>query len=329
MRHATRLPLAFCALFALGGSGCSIFYDVEESAGVTKTIFDDTLPSSLSEVFEECTEPLIIEGGIDEIDMLGSCTIHDTDSAGADAVVMSLALNGPIDLGASIPRRLYTGTETIDGFSWPMQNCEVDFDFTVRLDKLKMYNLDSAWTNHGGDPALWIDFDFNRWADVVEFKVEHTVDCPSRINEGILRGLFNVAIPSGWRQMEIDGLDLDIWVELYDAGDEVGAELALDIDLTELDTDTYLSDLPISDEVILGALGFSLSNIEDEIEDQLYDALASLPGEVADLINGELPDGHTVCSVSQSGGELTVTTDDPGIMACARVRTWTPDRMIR
>lgn len=320
MSRFTRATLTLSALVALGGTGCSVFHDIESAGGVTTTTYDDTLPDSLVEVFAECAEPLVLEPGIEEIDLAGSCDLDDVDGAGPDALLLALGFNGPVDLGGPIERVLYSGEEVIDDFPWPMQNCEVTLDYRVRLDELRLYDLDSRWTTFSGDAALWVDFDFQSWADAVEFRVDYDVDCPSRINEGALNTAFGIAIPSGWRQMSINGLDLDLWIQLFDDGSEVGADLYLDVDLSAIDTDTYLSSLPgDADEAVLAALGFDLANIEDEVEDQLYDALAALPGQVADMINGELPDGHIVCSVSASGGELEVVSDDPGLRACWRL----------
>ena len=313
MRHLT---LATLAAFATLTAGCGVFYDQQETGGVTETLFDETLPESLVEVFEECSDPLSIEPGDSEIDLRGGCGLTDVSTVGAQTILLGLAAS-PIEI-EPIPETLYSGSTSLIDFPWPMQNCEVDLSYEVRLDELKLYDLDSGWREFRGAPSLWIDFDFESWADVLEFRIDYEVDCPKRINERALNGLFGIAIPNGWRQLSVRGLDLDLWVSFADAGDELSADLYLDIDLSEIDTDTYLSNLPGNvDQAILDALGFDLVSIEDEIEAQLYDAFSDLPGEVASAINGELPEGHTVCSVGLDGG-LEVITDEPGMLSCVR-----------
>ena len=301
-------------------AGCSVFYDQVAISGVTETTYDDSLPASMETVFAECAEPLTITGSTDEIDLAGSCVLADMPDTASQTFLSALLINGPVDLGGAVGTTLYSGVEVIDTIPWPMQNCEVELDYRVRLDALKLYDLMAGWRNHGGEPSLWIDFDFETWSDVVDFRVDHTVDCPSWINENTLTGLFNVAIPSGWRQMSLRGLDLDLWITLADGGSDIVADLDLDVDIAEIDTDTYLSNLPGNvDQAVLNALGFDLGNIEDEIEAQLRSALADLPDTMADMLNGELPDGHIVCGVEVDANELVVTSDDAGRLACMRL----------
>lgn len=313
MRSLTLITLALAA------TGCSTFYEQDAVNGVTETVFDDRLPSSMESLFAQCAEPLRLDRTTTEIDLTGDCDASDVDGAEEQALFWAMAIAGPVDLGDGVPTPLYTGSQTLDGIPWPMQNCEVDIDYRVRLDRLDLHDLWADWQTHDGRAALRIDFDFDRWADAFEFKVDYAVDCPSAINEATLNGLFSVAIPSGWRQVELDGLDLDIWLELYDAGDAVAGALDVRVNVSDFDTDTYLSNLPGDlDAQLLSALGFDVASLEDLIEDELSGLLAGLPGEVAAVINDELPAGEIVCSVGLDGGDLLVVSDDPGRLQCLR-----------
>lgn len=307
-------------------SGCDVFYSVKETGGVTKTTFDETLPTALEEVFGQCTEPLDLEPGLAEIDLLNGCTAPDVDSAGAQALVLALTLAGPIELADPLPTNIASGVAHIDNIPWPMQNCEVDLDYDVRLDRLRLLDLDSWWMERpSGKEALRIDFDFPSAANAAEFRVVTTVDCPSPINELALNAAFDVAIPSGWRQITLSGLDLDLYIELEDAGDDVNAELKVLVAIGDVTTDTYLSALndqaPGLDDSVLSALGLEIDDVKAMLKAELLDALSELPDQVADLINGELPEGHTICSLAVSQGDLIITTDVPGVLECVSVST--------
>ena len=308
------------ALLTVAAAGCSTFYDQDENHGITTTVYSDLLPSSVETVFAECVEPLQLTGDTDEIDFAGSCDqFDDVAGTGPQLMLLGLLASGPIELGGEIGSTLASGVEVIDNFPWPLQNCEVELDYEVRLNEIDLYDLMAGWRTHDGEPSLWIDFDFDNWANVADFRVVHDVDCPSWINENALTGLFNVAIPSGWREVTLNGLDLDLWVTLANGGSQIDADLDIRVGLSEISTDTYLSNLPGNvDQLVLNALGLDIGSMQDTIEAQLSDALTDLPDAVADLLNDALPDGHVICDIGVESNELVITSDDPGRMSCSR-----------
>ena len=119
---------AALALLLVLGSGCNVFYDAQEVNGVTEITFDSTLPNSPENVIAVCADPIVISGSTTEIDLTADCEGSDFSDPADQTLYAGLNVAGVVDLGDSLfPEELalqLNDTYVVDGFPWPVQNCE-------------------------------------------------------------------------------------------------------------------------------------------------------------------------------------------------------------
>ena len=239
---------------------------------------------------------------------MGSCTAADTTTAGGDLLLGLLGAAGPIPLSTPIDGTLFSASDTVSGFPWPMQNCEVDLSATVDLSSLKLYNLDAEWRAHSSKPSMHIDFDFQSHAHVVDATIDANVRCPSAINDSVLQAALDAIIPNHAVQIDLTGLDLDLDVMLAVSGGRISGTLDTQVAIGGVDIHSTITDianlLGLSDNAIMGAFGLDVSTLGSTVEPMLNDALASLPSQVASYLQMGVPAGQSVTAVSivTSGG---------------------------
>lgn len=312
--------LALASVFA----GCSTFSTQTAVNSITRTDFDDRLHDGLLEVWNTCTEPLVLQAGDTSISMLDGCTAADTATAQGDAVVALMSMDDPIDLASAIPSRVFDESFFFDDFPWPMQNCEVTFTVRADFDELRLLNQETEWRLHDGQPSLHIDYDFPASAHVVDLTVTANVECPSAVNESSLQAAIDLILPNGPVGVDLTGMDLDLDVELDNTTAAITGGLDVNLNVGGLDIDTFLVDLAnflgITDEELLAAFGLTVNNLEAEVEPILRDSLGDLPDVVVDGLMAAVPAGHVICDVQiVATDDLRIVSDSPGLTQCLQI----------
>lgn len=314
------------ATLAMLATGCSTYSDQSVVNSITKTVFDSRLPEAMEEVFAQCHDPLVIEPGMTSISLTNGCQLGDVSGVEAQTLLLALGAQGDMDLGAAIPEHVATFTDTIDGLPWPVQNCEIRITTEVEFDGLDLYDLDANWTTHDSKPSLHVDFDFNGTQRVGTADVDVDVDCPSGLSAWLINTFKGKMIDEaeGRHAIYASNMDLDLWIELSSTSSDLSG--VTDVQFT-------VGDLYVNiDWAALGVNGASYEEssralFEAEADAMLEDALADLGETTAELIEDAVPAGQVICSVSQSGGELTLKSDDPGARQCLVTYTMTPSKL--
>jgi hypothetical protein len=305
------------AVSAVVGAGCSNFTTVTTPLSTTLTTFDNRAPAGLEEVFATCSEPLVLEAGDSSVDLRGTCdSAGDLTSAQAQLIYGLMAAEMPLALDAAIPSHLTTIVQTLDGFPWPVQNCEVVITADAVFEDLALYDLDASWETRGGDPALRIDFDFGSSQRVGHLDVNVNVNCPSSLSEWLINTFKSRVIDEldGRHPIRASGMDLDLWVHLDHTTSDITGDLELQfqVDGVDLGIDWSLIDEIDGSEVEEEAR----ATMESETEAMLRDSLGMLADTTADLVAMAIPSGHKVCSLTEAAGQLRLRTDSPGIGSC-------------
>lgn len=303
------------AALAMMATGCGTFSDQTEVNGVTKTVFDGRLPSAMEEVFASCHDPLVIEPGMTSVSLTNGCTFADVTSAEGQALLFALAAQGDMELGAPIPEDVAVFEDVIDGLPWPVQNCEIRITTAVEFDGLDLYDLDAAWTTHDSRPSLHVDFDFDGTQRVGTADVDVDIDCPSGLSEWLIKTFKNKMIDEadGRHAIYASSMDLDLWIELSSTSSDLSGVTDVRFTVGDLWVDIDWSALDVNGASYEES---SRALFESEADAMLEDALADLGETTAELLEDAIPSGHVICSVSQSGGQLTLKSDDPGAGQC-------------
>ena len=130
---------------------------------------------------------------------------------------------GDVELAAPIASRVGTIDQTIDGFPWPLQNCEIHVDGTIDFRGIDLYDLDAEWTNRRGEAAFKIDFDFQGTQTVAS---RHR--CRGRLPIGPESWVIQQRLDkylNGRPDMRASGMDLDIWIPFFEENDQVETDL--------------------------------------------------------------------------------------------------------
>jgi len=332
-------------LLASMAGGCDVYYDTVASSGVTNTTFDSTLPDALETVFAECTDPISLTSETETIDLAGDCSLGDFDEASETTLVLGLASLGELELGGPIfPAGFESHLNDIylfEGFPWPIQGCKVYMETAMDFGSIRMTDLQSSWTTRSSSPSLHIDFDFtptyNPWThtwsssndvEIAEGEIDSEVDCPNPLNELFIQPL----LPEGDYEIELENMDLDLWVKLDHDGADVTAELDVRVNIGSIELDpplnsTLQSYVGTFEEVLEDAgstsqdsMDLSKEGLEELFEDNLTAALAEVASGVEQLVEDAVPAGHTICSIEVDGGELVMVTDDEsGPLTCMRM----------
>jgi len=145
MPHHVHVPFSCVALAVLLCAGCGVFHDSVESAGVTETTFDDTLPSTLESVFAACSDPLVLNDSTSQIELLSGCDYGDMSGVAEQTLYLGLATMGPIGLAGSIfPPELSTALNDIylvEGFDFPIQNCKIFVELVMDFGRVQLSDL--------------------------------------------------------------------------------------------------------------------------------------------------------------------------------------------
>lgn len=319
---AKTLPLMTCALVALGATGCSTYYDETSGSALffdrQILTFDDRLPLAMETVFDDCHDPMVLEPSA-VIDPLGSCAGQPLGAYGGleeQVLALSLATQSDIDLTDSFPGGIEAALVDIYKFEnvmpWPMQNCEIFIELDMDLDGLALTDLDARWANHGGVPSLHVDFDRATSLSFISGEIDGDVDCPSAINEPIIQP----HLPNGSYEIDLTGVDLDIWFEFEVVGGEVSTSVEADFDIGGASVDPALSSLLVDnvgdiEDILEQSTGMALGDLADDVTVEVGAQLAPLAASLDDAINDEIDAGYTVKTVSVVSGELVVEATKP------------------
>jgi hypothetical protein len=303
------------SLMALS-TACSSFTDVSTSGNVTDTVFDRAFPDALEEVFATCSDPLRLEPGDDTVDLTDGCNYAtDVSSTNGQLIAALLMTQGTVDLAEPISGDVGSMDFTIDGFPWPLQNCEVDIEADINFEGIRLFDLQADWVTHDGSPSLRIDFDFNGTQTLASVDIDATANCPSGFNEWLIQKRLDKHL-NGSRNVNASGLDLDVWVMFDEENDSVVSDLDVEFDVGSVDIAGVNWDKLYTDP----------SDVEDEARDELQsqaqsifeDALSELPEIALDLLFNGIDEDAPVCDLDVSGGEFTVSTGTTGRFGCMR-----------
>lgn len=287
---------------------CGSFRDQTTSGSVETSVFDARFGDALEEVFETCADPLSIQPGDSTISLAGGC-YYATEVASVNGQLVAglLMSQGEVDLAEPIASEVGTIDETITGFPWPLQNCEVRVDGTIYFEGLNLYDLDARWTDRHEEAAFHIDFDFNGTQTVAEVDIDAVADCPSAINEWAIQKLLNANL-NGRHDVRASDMDLDIWIPFFEESDRVATDLEVrfrvdSVNLSGVNWGALFLDADEMNEMFR-------SELQREADDIFEESLSDLPAVALQLLHYGIDGDAPVCSISQSGGELTVKTGD-------------------
>ena len=297
------LALAASTLMA-----CTNFSDQHQAAGIETTRFDDRFALALEEVFATCSEPLSINPGDENISLTAGCnSVSDVSSTNGQLVASLLMAQGDVELAAPIASRVGTIDQTIDGFPWPLQNCEIHVDGTIDFRGIDLYDLDAEWTNRRGEAAFKIDFDFQGTQTVARVNIDAVADCPSGLNRWVIQQRLDRYL-NGRHNVRASGMDLDIWIPFFEEDDQVETDLEVrfvvdGVSLSGVDWGKLFVDAADMNELFR-------SQLEDEADAIFEDSLSELPEIALNLLHNGIDQDAPLCSIEQSGGVLTVRTGD-------------------
>ena len=308
--------LAPLGLLALLGTGCDAYYAefYDQTLGgagtlreTSSTTFDSTLPSSVSEVFATCHDPLTLSPS-DPFDPGGTCdALGDLSTTGAQIVWAGLNTMPVVDIGAAFPddleELLDTRTTVVDPLDWPAQNCDFIIDLDMSLTGFELLAGNVAWVTHDGKPAFTMDFN-STGAPLAAGSLDGDAECPSFINEWILQP----HLPQGHHEIDMTGFDLDVWWSFSFAGADVTAAVAVEMDSQALTITPALDEKLGEFEDLLADLGVTRAQIEREVEKALRDQLAAVGDQLAAMIESAVPAGHKICTLAVTASGLKLTT---------------------
>jgi hypothetical protein len=312
----------FSIFSLLLSTGCGVFYQDSTSRSVVTyghqiRTFDETLPEAMEDLFWLCSEPLVLEEGDTEIDLLGIC---GPGALGGDPGVN--ALYNILSLGEmqfEEPLTLSDQSETIvQEFRLWRYGCTVEVTPNVTVDRIALYDLDAQWVNHDGVPAMHVDFDFDEGIEAdVSFEYSPVRCNPSWLNRYANR--FVSRVFDYTHTVSVPDADLDLWITFSRASSfsnrspsassmHLEVEVEADMSLGEIDTNSLFDVLPADlREGILDTAGFDSSEHEATIEDDIEDALVGLETVIEMQFASDL---ESICDIDISGGNLVVMSDD-------------------
>ncbi|MEE2789218.1 MAG: hypothetical protein VX589_17915 [Myxococcota bacterium] len=312
-------------------SGCNSFSTTSNlDNGRTLTVLDNRLPNSLDTAFEACSERIDIDGGASDVIIADTCDTEMLTSTQDFVAAAALASYRTVELDEPIPTTLVRSTETYGGFPWPVQNCEVELDYTFEFSGLRLDDLDARWRHVGGDPRLVVDFDFPR-RKIGEVSISTAVHCPHGISRSIVKALTKTLRRelNGRHNVLAHGMDLDLTFDI----DHDGEQLLVTLD-TDFDVNSISIDLDWTKVETIRLLGIPIPVVDrDDILEPAKDimleeggaifseALAGLADNVEDGLNGLVPTGHRICDLRGTNSSMEMETA-PGSdrLACMRIR---------
>ncbi len=300
--------LIMLSLFATTVVGCSNFSDQTNPAGIETTVFDDRFGNALEEVFATCSDPLSINPGDETISLTSRCnSLSDVASTNGQLVASLLMGQGDIELDAPIASRVGTINQTIDGFSWPMQNCEIQVDGTIDFRGMDLYDLDAEWTERRGKAAFKIDFDFEGTQTVARVTIDAVADCPSGLNQWLIQKRLDNHL-NGRHNVRASGMDLDVWIPFFEEDGGVATDLEVRfvvnrVSLSGVDWRKLYVDAAEMNELFRVQL-------ETEADSIFENSLSELPAIALDLLQNGYDEDAPLCSLKQAGGQLTLRTGD-------------------
>ncbi len=301
---------------------CSVFYEDSTSHsfatyGHQIRTFDETLPTALEDLFWLCSEPLVLEEGSTEIDLLGICGLS---ALGGDPGLIALyTILSMGDTELEEPLTLSMQDETIvQEFELWRYSCTVEVTPIVTVDRIALYDLDAQWVDHDGAPSMHVDFDFNEGIEAeVSFDASPVVCNSSWLNRYADR--FVSRVFDYTHVVDMPDADLDLWIEFSRAADSsswgpsassmrLQVEIDAEMSIGEIDTNTVFNILPADlKQGILSTAGFDPSTHEDAIEDDVENALAGLETVLEAQFASDL---ESICDIDISDGELVIMSDD-------------------
>ena len=304
----TLTKLLTLSLTASSLIACSSFSDQTNTGSIETTVFDSRFGDALEEVFATCSDPLAINPGDSSISMTSGCTYAtDVSSSNGQLVAGLLMTQGEVDLAEPIATRVGVIDETLDGFPWPLQNCEVQIDGSIDFRGLDLFDLDAKWTNRNGEAAFKIDFDFNGTQTVARVDIDAVADCPSGFNEWLIQTRLDNHL-NGRHNVTASGMDLDIWIPFFEEDDRVNTDLEVrfevgSVSLSGVNWSKLYVDAADMNELFRAQL-------ETEADTIFEESLSELPVIALDLLENGFDADAPLCSINQAGGELTVKTGD-------------------
>jgi hypothetical protein len=306
--------------------GCDIYYDTTSPSNLSTTTWDETLPDALEEVFGTCVEPLTIFGGDDDIDIVRSCQLDDVSGEGGP-VLLGLSAIDPIELDDPLPVELYDATVTISDQSFgvvitlpiignvPINvTCTVQMPITVEFDRVSLYNLYSDWRNRNGEPALYLDLDFdaNQVIGTVEAGAASVSGCwvPWNLYAYAIAGAVNVIRPKGPRDIRMEGADLDLYITFSHTSWSINADLEVVANIDRIEVDAFLANVLGNgfEDAVLDRAGVTPDDMVGLLEGWVRDSLGSLTSDIEDLVEESVPAGERICDIEVTSGDLVVTS---------------------
>lgn len=325
------LPLLFCCTVAVG---CNNFYNRQQSQNLTTTSFDTRLPKGISEVFTTChkTGFLIFPdqaasslanktGKLSiNVDLRGSCPLATSlASVQGQSVYAAAASNSPMLLSFNSP--LFHPSQThFSGFPWPLQNCSVGMDSEVYFWGISFKTLSTEWVTHKKTPALKLSLGNSRLSSGYKLAYSQTIataNCPSPINQGLLRSKLDNAGVNGLQNIDAQDVDLDLYFmfELNNGAIRVSVDAKLllsNIFVAGIDWD----ELPKSAKTQFDAQIGSLTN---EVSSGLTSQFQSFSALLAGPMQSAVPAGDVICSIEVQNGQLVITSRNPAVKSnCLR-----------
>ncbi|MBI2571560.1 MAG: hypothetical protein HYV63_31505 [Candidatus Schekmanbacteria bacterium] len=310
-------PAALCllAIIAVAPSiGCDNFYENESVAPdvIGYYVFDNSLPQAIEDLFANCYDPLAIEPGMSELDITDACEYADVSSTDAQLLYIGMAFSGAMDFGSSLPSQIANSTETVDGFPWPVQNCEISYTQKVYFDGLDLYDLQADWQSSSSSGKMHMDFDFNG-----EQKIGHAVfsnidvDCPSGLSEWILSAFTTKARNEleGSHNIYVSSMDLDFYVSLTrNARHQVTGSTTHAFSVGDARVSIDWDKLSMSSSEATAVENGIRDGVEDAMSDSLGAVGDHLGDAFADMLNEQVEADHEVCSLSSTTSSLTMLT---------------------
>ena len=296
-------------------TACSGFTDVSNSGNVTDTVFDRAFPDALEEVFNTCSDPLRLEPGDSTISLTSGCD-YATDVASANGqLIAGLLMTQTVELAEPISGDVGSMDFTIDGFPWPIQNCEIDIEADINFEGIRLYDLDADWVTHSGSPSLRIDFDFNGTQTLATVDIDATASCPSGVNEYFIQRRLDSYL-NGTKNVNASGLDLDVWVMFDEENDSIVSTLDVSFDVGNIDitgvrwSKLFVDPTDIEEDARI--------EVQSQAQAIFEEALADLPEVALDLLFNAVDEDAPVCDLDVSSGEFTVSTGSTGRFNCMR-----------
>lgn len=302
----------FVVLLATGLGGCSSFYQRQQAGAVTETVFDSRLPAGIKEVFDHChPDGLTFTYSSTSVDFKGNCKVpNDLPSLPGQLVFTAAAAKSP--LAMDFPGKLYDMRGSFADFPWPLQNCYASWDSEVYFWAMGFSSLATSWVSRNGAPALKLSFGNVRKQTTPYYKPAYsntiaTANCPSPINQGLVRGKLDSSGINGVGDIRAKDFDLDLYFLFTEKDHALSVSVEAEPKLADISIDVDWNKLPKKAKTEFDK---QLADLTDSISDSIGSQLDPLAPLIATPMQGAIPSGHELCSVSVRNGQLVIATDD-------------------